>query len=94
MSKKQKRKEAIRRNPRGVRPDELEQVLFDAGFTRDKGKGDHRNYNLGGWDFTLDYGKDPVKKVYVEQVIAMLDQIAPLATNLEDDNEEVQPDGE
>ena len=87
MSKKRKREDAIRRNPRGVRPDELEQVLLDAGFTREKGKGDHRNFNLGSWDFTLDYGKDPVKKVYVEQVIEMLDQMARVAVEREDDEE-------
>ena len=54
------------------------------------GKGDHRNYNKERWNFSLDFGRTPVRRIYVEQVIAKLDEIAAMAEAAE---KEVQPDG-
>ena len=73
MARREKRLETIRNNPRGVRPEELEQVLIDAGFNWDFGKGDHRVYrHPNGRRFSLDFGRNPVRRVYVEAVLALL----------------------
>jgi hypothetical protein len=72
MGKRGKRIEAIRSNPKAVRPGELEQVLLDAGFSFRSGKGDHRRYTKGMLAMTLDFGKNPVNSVYVKQVLALI----------------------
>ena len=43
MSKKQKRLEQIKNNPKGVRPEELEALLFSFGFMARSAKGDRRD---------------------------------------------------
>lgn len=84
MGKREKRIESLRNAPNSVRPQELEQVLLDAGFKPRVGKGDHRNYSRGHRDFTIDFGQRPVKPIYVKKVLAMLDAIAAEAE--EDDD--------
>jgi predicted RNA binding protein YcfA (HicA-like mRNA interferase family) len=44
MTKREKRLEKIRRNPKAVSKDELDQVLNDYGFVRREGKGSHTVY--------------------------------------------------
>lgn len=76
MTKRSKRIEALRNASKGVRPEELEQALLDAGFERRNAKGDHRRYTCDARSFTLDFGQKPVKPVYVRQLLAMLDEMA------------------
>ena len=47
MAKRDKRIEAMRRNPRTVRPDELDAALIAAGFTVQRQTGSHKIYAYG-----------------------------------------------
>lgn len=77
MTKREKRLEAARNNPMGVRPEELRQILLDAGFEDRTGKGDHRVFVRGDQRMTLDMGVSPTRPVYVRQVLALLEDPKP-----------------
>ena len=78
MTAADKRIAAMRRNPRGVRPADLEATLLAEGFSKRSGKGDHRVFVRGAQRFTLDYGVNPVKSVYVKEFLKLLDEWAEL----------------
>ena len=44
MTKREKRIQAIRRNPKQVTPEDMDAALLGLGFTCRPGKGDHRAY--------------------------------------------------
>jgi hypothetical protein len=73
MVKRDKRLEAMKNNPMGVRPQELENLLIGFGFVRRSGKGDHRWYTRGGHIVGVDFGKNPCKPVYVREAIAAIE---------------------
>lgn len=83
MTKRDKRIEAIRQNAKGHRPQEVERILLDAGFSARSGKGDHRVYELAAHSFTLDFGQNPVKPVYIRELVGLLDAIAVEASKKE-----------
>lgn len=76
MAKRDKRIAAMRRNPKDVRPDDLDTVLRAAGFaTRQQGTS-HKVYSYGSYLLPVPQHPSPLKAIYVKQALALLDQIA------------------
>jgi hypothetical protein len=72
MSKKAKRLEQIKNNPRAVRPEELEAALLDAGFTKRSGKGDHVIFKKGEIKLSIDYRRPYLLSIYVKDALQAL----------------------
>ena len=76
MSRREKRLESLKRSRKGVRPQDFEGIILDFGFVKGSGKGDHRVYrHPDGRHFTLDFGRNPVRRVYVEQFLALIGEL-------------------
>jgi predicted RNA binding protein YcfA (HicA-like mRNA interferase family) len=89
LSKREKRLQKIRQNPKDVSMDELEQVLKDYGIQRDRESGSHYifRYNLNGQNLRLSIPfRKPIKVIYVKEAIVVVDQIR--ATQKEDESDE------
>jgi hypothetical protein len=76
MVKSEKRIAALRRNPKSVRPDELDQVLRAAGFTARQVSTSHRRYTNGPHSLTVAQHKPFVAVAAVKEVLALLDVLA------------------
>ena len=78
MSKRKKRLERIRQNPKNVSLDDLRLVLEDYGFEYKQTVGSHYtfSYILGGQVelFVVPFRR-PVMPVYVKRAIKLIDQI-------------------
>ena len=78
MSKRDKRLERVRRNPKNVSLDKLRLLLEDYGFQYQGTTGSHYtfSYTLGGETklFTVPFRR-PVKRVYVELALKLIDRI-------------------
>lgn len=76
VSKKEKRLQKIRQNPKNVSFDELKQVLEDWGFSLVRSKGTHNRFEglLQGkvYAFTIPFHR-PVKAAYVIEVLSVID---------------------
>ena len=75
MTKRDKRIERMRQNPKAVRFEELDLVLLDVGFQRRQESGNHVVYRLGEYRFTIPKHRPFVKEIYVKQVLQVLDEI-------------------
>jgi predicted RNA binding protein YcfA (HicA-like mRNA interferase family) len=73
--KRDKRIEAMRRNPRHVRPDELDAVLGHAGFTAHQ-EGSHKTYRRAGRKLTVAQHGQFVHPHAVREALRILDEIA------------------
>jgi hypothetical protein len=86
LSKREKRLQKIRQNPKNVSMDALEQVLKDYGIDRDHATGGHYifRYNLNGQylRLTIPYRK-PIKAIYVKEAIAVIDRIRAVQKEVE-----------
>jgi predicted RNA binding protein YcfA (HicA-like mRNA interferase family) len=86
MSKREKRLEKIRQNPKDVSFEELRQVLEDHGFTLESVAGSHHNFKrrvkTETFKITIPYHK-PIKSFYVKQAIKAIDAILALESNEE-----------
>ncbi len=76
MSKREKRLEKIRQNPKNVRFDDLDRVLQDQGFerTQPRGGSSHYVYVRGEQVITVPYKRPFVKTVYVKEALKLLDE--------------------
>ena len=78
MSKRQKRLDRIRQNPKNVSLENLRRVLEDYGFEYKRTVGSHYTfcYTVGGETklFTVPF-KRPVKTVYVRRALKLIDLI-------------------
>lgn len=85
MTKRDKRIERMRRNPRNVRPADLDAALLSAGFSSHQ-EGSHKIYRRNGEKLTVPQHKPFLKPVYV---LAALDLLTLLSTagETEDDDE-------
>ncbi len=86
MSKRRKRLEKLRQNPKDVAFDDLRKVLEDFGFELVRSKGSHfafRHHELNEM-FILPYRKPHVKTAYVEQFLMIVEQLL----SLDDDKDE------
>jgi hypothetical protein len=76
LSKKNKRLQAVRNNPKNVRFETLQRIMFDYGFseTSPSGGSSHYTYHKGVHRITIP--KDnPVNKIYVKRVIEIIDML-------------------
>lgn len=72
LTKRDKRIERTRRNPKNVRPDEMDAILRDAGFTPHQ-EGSHKTYRRDGQKLTIPQRKPFLKTVYVLDALDLLD---------------------
>ena len=86
MSKRKKRLEKIRQNPKTVRIKELDVVLRDFGFTPDFTEGSHTTYrHETGLRVTVAaHGQQHIAAYIVKQAIAAIDSILETADDTED----------
>ncbi len=85
MTRREKRQEKLRQNPKNVRPDELDAVLMDAGFVVARQKGSHKRYDRGVHQLTVPQREPFLLDVYVKQALVMLDAIAAQEQQREDE---------
>lgn len=78
MTKRQKRLDRMRQNPKNVSFDELRIVLEDFGFEFVRSNGSHHSFNvvINGEPrlFVVPY-KHPIKAVYVREALDLIDKI-------------------
>jgi predicted RNA binding protein YcfA (HicA-like mRNA interferase family) len=78
MSKRKKRLEQIRQNPKNVSLEALRRVLEDYGFTLERIEGSHHHFSyiLNGQKklFTIPH-KRPLNRVYVKESIKIIDKL-------------------
>ncbi len=77
MTKREKRIEKIRRNPKNVRFEDLDQVLQDYGFERRQPRSgsSHYVYVWGEHQLTVPRRRPFLKAHYIREVVKFLDQI-------------------
>ena len=75
MAKRDTRLERMRRNPRNVRPDELDVALREAGFTAHQ-EGSHKTYRHDGKKLTVPQRKPFLKSMYVKEALDLLEDDA------------------
>lgn len=79
MTKREKRLQRIRDNPKHVRFEQLAKLLEDYGITLYRARGSHHIFvgTVGGTTYRLEIPlhKPHVKPVYVKRVLAVIDQI-------------------
>jgi predicted RNA binding protein YcfA (HicA-like mRNA interferase family) len=94
MSKRQKRLQKLRQNPKNVTFDALQQVLFDYGFYLERTSGSHHVFEVtqAGATYTLSIPvHGTIKPVYVRQALQI---IAKLEATAETPEPEVEDEGE
>ena len=85
MTKRVKRLEAMRRNPKNVRPADMDLALLAAGFSARQEGTSHRVYVRGEQQITVPQRHPFLLPVYVKHALALLD-----AYDADDDEEEAQ----
>lgn len=77
MTKRQKRLERLRQNPKNVKFDELLQILEDYGFYLDRVVGSHYSFKRAEHDtiFVCPFRRPTVKTIYVKKALALIDDI-------------------
>ena len=79
MTKRDKLIERMRCNPRSIRFDEIETLLLSLGFVKRQKGSSHAVFTLGSHQVVVPYRKPTVKPVYVQLILALLDEIEGLA---------------
>jgi len=77
VTKRQKRLDRIRRNPKTVRFEDLDGLLIDFGFKRRQPRGgtSHYIYVRGQLRLTIPMNRPHLREVYVKSVLKLLDEI-------------------
>jgi len=78
MTKRDKLIERMRRNPRSIRFDEIETLLLSLGFVKRQKGSSHAMFTLRSYQVVVPFRKPTVKPVYVQLVLALLDEIEDL----------------
>ncbi len=94
MTKREKRLQKIRQNPRNVAFGELQQVLEDYGFYMKAGTGTSHNVFIAlikdkDWTLVIPFKQPHVKETYVKKALKAIDEIIELIEDEEEkeDNE-------
>lgn len=91
MSKREKRLQKLRQNPKNVAFDDLKQVLEDYGFELDHATGSHFIFRLKvnntAFRVVIPFGR-PVKSRYVIQTVETIDQVRQMSGVIGDDVED------
>ena len=82
MSRKEKAIEKLRQNPKNVRFEEIETILYRLGFEKRQSGTSHATFTLGEHRITIPKRKPFIKPFYVKLFLALLDEIEEL-DNLE-----------
>jgi predicted RNA binding protein YcfA (HicA-like mRNA interferase family) len=81
MSKRDKRLQRLRQNPKNVTFDELKQVLEDYGFEHVRTSGSHHTFIARAfgldWRLTIPFNR-PIRQAYVMQALSTIDEIIAL----------------
>ena len=74
MSKRDKRLEAIRNNPKNVKFETIRRILLNHGFTETvpSGGSSHYTYHKGIYRITIVKDK-PINSIYIKQAIKIID---------------------
>jgi predicted RNA binding protein YcfA (HicA-like mRNA interferase family) len=95
MSKRQKRLQKLRQNPKDVSFDDLKQVLEDFGFEHVRTVGSHHTFiaqhGEKDWRLTIPFHR-PVKQAYVVMALAAIDEI--IAMKYEEEQADDDPNNE
>jgi len=77
VTKRQKRLERIRNNPKTVRFEDLDGLLIDFGFKRRQPRSgsSHYIYVRDGLRLTIPMNRPYLREVYIKNVLKMLDEI-------------------
>lgn len=86
MAQCDKRIAAMRRNPKNVRPDELNTLLITAGFTVRQQGSSHRVYSYGPYVLPVPQRKPFLLPIYVKQALVLLDSLAASQAVVSDGN--------
>lgn len=78
MTKRDKLIERMRRNPRSIRFDEIETLLLSLGFVKRQKGSSHAVFTLRSYQIVVPFRKPTVKPVYVQLVLALLDEVESL----------------
>jgi len=81
MTKREKLLERMRRNPQSIRFDEIETLLLSLGFVKRQKGSSHAVFTLGSYQVVVPFRKPTIKPVYVQLVLALLDEIEGLNEN-------------
>lgn len=94
MTKREKRLERIRQNPKTVSFQDLKQTLEDYGFTLQSSSGSHHIFRVAVgeqvWKLVIPFKKPHIKPHYVKDALNAIDEVAALQTaeqNEDDSNE-------
>jgi predicted RNA binding protein YcfA (HicA-like mRNA interferase family) len=74
VTKRDKRIERLRQNPRNVRFEELDTLLRALGFER-RQQGSHVTYSDGSHQITVPIRKPFMKPIYIKFVLRMIDEL-------------------
>ena len=78
MSKKEKAVAKLRQNPKNVRFEEIETILYWLGFVKRQDGTSHVIFTLGAYIITVPKRRPFVKPVYIKCLLETLDQIDEL----------------
>jgi predicted RNA binding protein YcfA (HicA-like mRNA interferase family) len=88
MTKREKRLQKLRQNPKDVSFDELRQVLESEGFYLDHTSGSHHVFRAvvanEVFKVVVPFAR-PVKPIYVKQVVDAIDKLRQVKEGLRDD---------
>lgn len=93
MSKRFKRLQRLRKNPKNVSFDDLRLVLEDFGFILERSSGSHHSFKIRirgeNQLLVIPYSR-PVKSIYVKEAVALIDEIIAERQEVdeEDDSDE------
>jgi predicted RNA binding protein YcfA (HicA-like mRNA interferase family) len=93
MTKRDKRLQRLRQNPKNVSFDALKRVLEDYGFEHIRTAGSHHTFvaviGEHNWRLTIPFNR-PIKIPYIRQALSAIDEIIAL----EKEDEETNDNGE
>jgi predicted RNA binding protein YcfA (HicA-like mRNA interferase family) len=79
MTKREKRLQKIRQNPKNVSFEDLRQVMEDHGFIVDRSSGSHYQFRAAVgdrmWKLTIPFHRPHVKTPYVSKALRAIDEI-------------------
>jgi predicted RNA binding protein YcfA (HicA-like mRNA interferase family) len=91
MTKRDKRLQKLRQNPKQVSFDEIKQILEDYGFIEVRTQGSHHTFiaELGkqNWRITIPFRR-PVKLPYIREALKQIDEIRQLKDQEEEDEDD------
>jgi predicted RNA binding protein YcfA (HicA-like mRNA interferase family) len=97
MSKRQKRLNKIRQNPKNVSFEDLRQVLEDNGFELDHATGSHHIFRLKIGDLVLRVNipfARPIKSRYVIEALKAIKQVQDTQNPVEEDIEQAEEEND